>query len=69
MRSVRNEVRTLAWSEMSYNKYQSDDIVEEKQRPMKKNLGDTYNLRLQKRQEMERKRQERLKNKYKGEQQ
>lgn len=54
---------------MSYNKYYSEDIVEEKQRSVKKNLGDTYSLRLQKRQEMEKKRQERLKEKYKGEQQ
>lgn len=62
-------MRILAWSEMSYNKYYSEDIVEEKQRPAKKNLGNTYSLRLQKRQEMEKKRQERLKKKYKGEQQ
>ena len=54
---------------MSYNKYHSEDIVEEKQRPAKKNLDNTYSLRLQKRQEMEKKRQERLKKKYKGEQQ
>ena len=58
----------MAWSEMSYNKYHSEDIAEEKQRPVKKNLDDTYSLRLQKRQEMEKKRQERLKKKYKGEQ-
>lgn len=57
----------MGWSEMSYNKYHSEDIVEEKQRSAKKNLGDTYILRLQKRQEMEKKRQERLKKKYKGE--
>lgn len=62
-------MRILAWSEMSYNKYHSEDIVEEKQRPAKKNLDNTYSLRLQKRQEMENKRQERLKKKYKGEQQ
>ena len=54
---------------MSYNKYHSEEIVEEKQRPVKKNLDDTYSLSLQKRQEMEKKRQERLKKKYKGEQQ
>lgn len=59
----------MTWTEMSYNKYYSEDIVEEKQRPAKKNLDDTYSLRLQKRQEMEKKRQERLKKKYKGEQQ
>lgn len=59
----------MAWSEMSYNKYCFEDTVEEKQCPVKKNLGNTYSLRLQKRQEMEKKRQERLKKKYKGEQQ
>lgn len=58
-------MRTLDWSEMSYNKYQSDDIVEDKKVQSKQNLNKSYAQRLQKRQEMERKRMERLKEKYK----
>ena len=50
---------------MSYNKYQSDDIVEDKKVQSKQNLNKSYAQRLQKRQEMERKRMERLKEKYK----
>lgn len=53
---------------MSYNKYQSDDIVEDKKVQSKQNLNKSYAQRLQKRQEMERKRMERLKEKYKEDQ-
>ena len=62
-------MRTLAWTEMSYNRNFFDDILDEDTIPHKKSLSESYTLRLQKRQEMENKRQERLKKKYKGEQQ
>ncbi len=54
---------------MSYNRNFFDDILDEDTIPHKKSLSESYTLRLQKRQEMENKRQERLKKKYKGEQQ
>lgn len=62
-------MRTLAWSEMSYNRNFFDDTFDEDTIRHKKSLSESYALRLQKRQEMESKRQERLKKKYKGEQQ
>ena len=62
-------MRTLAWSEMSYNRNFFDDALDEGTIRHKRSLSESYTLRLQKRQEMESKRQERLKKKYKGEQQ
>ena len=60
----------MAWTEMSYNRIFFDDILDEDTIRHKKSLSESYTLRLQKRQEMESKRQERLKKKYnKGEQQ
>ena len=59
----------MAWTEMSYNRNFFDDTLDEDTICHKKSLGESYTLRLQKRQEMESKRQERLKKKYKGEQQ
>nr|DAV01901.1 MAG TPA: hypothetical protein [Caudoviricetes sp.] len=59
----------MAWSEMSYNRNFFDDTLDEDTIRHKKSLSESYTLRLQKRQEMESKRQERLKKKYKGEQQ
>lgn len=53
---------------MSYNRNFFDDTFDEDTIRHKKSLSESYNLRLQKRQEMESKRQERLKKKYKGEQ-
>ena len=54
---------------MSYNRNFFDDALDEGTIRHKKSLSESYTLRLQKRQEMESKRQERLKKKYKGEQQ
>ena len=54
---------------MSYNRIFFDDTLDEDTIRHKKSLSESYTLRLQKRQEMESKRQERLKKKYKGEQQ
>ena len=55
---------------MSYNRNFFDDTLDEDTIRHKKSLSESYTLRLQKRQEMESKRQERLKKKYnKGEQQ
>ena len=62
-------MRTLAWTEMSYNRNFFDDTLNEDTIRHKRSLSESYTLRLQKRQEMESKRQERLKKKYKGEQQ
>ena len=62
-------MRKMAWSEMSYNRNFFDDTLDEDTIRHKKSLSESYTLRLQKRQEMESKRQERLKKKYKGEQQ
>lgn len=60
----------MAWTEMSYNRNFFDDTLDEDAIRHKKSLSESYTLRLQKRQEMESKRQERLKKKYnKGEQQ
>ncbi len=59
----------MAWTEMSYNRNFFDDTLDEDTIRHKKSLSESYTLRLQKRQEMESKRQERLKKKYKGEQQ
>lgn len=60
----------MAWTEMSYNRNFFDDTLDEDTIRHKKSLSELYTLRLQKRQEMESKRQERLKKKYnKGEQQ
>lgn len=59
----------MAWSEMSYNRNFFDDTLDEDTIRYKRSLSELYTLRLQKRQEMESKRQERLKKKYKGEQQ
>lgn len=59
----------MAWSEMSYNRNFFDDTLDEDTIRHKRSLSESYTLRLQKRQEMESKRQERLKKKYKGEQQ
>lgn len=60
----------MAWTEMSYNRNFFDDTLDEDTIRYKKSLSESYTLRLQKRQEMESKRQERLKKKYnKGEQQ
>lgn len=59
----------MAWTEMSYNRNFFDDTLDEDTIRHKKLLSESYTLRLQKRQEMESKRQERLKKKYKGEQQ
>lgn len=59
----------MAWSEMSYNRNFFDDTFDEDTIRQKRSLSESYTLRLQKRQEMESKRQERLKKKYKGEQQ
>lgn len=59
----------MAWSEMSYNRNFFNDTLDEDTIRHKKSLSESYTLRLQKRQEMESKRQERLKKKYKGEQQ
>ena len=59
----------MAWTEMSYNRNFFDDTLDEDTIRHKKSLSESYTLRLQKRQEMESKRQERLKKKYnKGEQ-
>lgn len=57
----------MAWTEMSYNRNFFDDTLDEDTIRHKKSLSESYTLRLQKRQEMESKRQERLKKKYKGE--
>ena len=62
-------MREMAWTEMSYNRIFFDDTLDEDTIRHKKSLSESYTLRLQKRQEMESKRQERLKKKYKGEQQ
>lgn len=63
-------MREMAWTEMSYNRNFFDDTLDEDTIRHKKSLSESYTLRLQKRQEMESKRQERLKKKYnKGEQQ
>lgn len=59
----------MAWTEMSYNRNFFDDTLDEDTICHKKSLSESYTLRLQKRQEMESKRQERLKKKYEGEQQ
>lgn len=59
----------MAWTEMSYNRNFFNDTLDEDTIRHKKSLSESYTLRLQKRQEMESKRQERLKKKYKGEQQ
>lgn len=60
----------MAWTEMSYNRNFFDDTLDEDTIRHKKSLSESYTLRLQKRQEMKSKRQERLKKKYnKGEQQ
>lgn len=59
----------MAWSEMSYNRNFFNDTLDEDTIRHKRSLNESYTLRLQKRQEMESKRQERLKKKYKGEQQ
>lgn len=59
----------MAWPEMSYNRNFFDDTLDEDTIRHKRSLSESYTLRLQKRQEMESKRQERLKKKYKGEQQ
>lgn len=59
----------MAWTEMSYNRNFFDDTLDEDTIRHKRSLNESYTLRLQKRQEMESKRQERLKKKYKGEQQ
>lgn len=59
----------MAWTEMSYNRNFFDDTLDEDTIRHKRSLSESYTLRLQKRQEMESKRQERLKKKYKGEQQ
>ena len=59
----------MAWTEMSYNRNFFDDTLDEDTIRYKKSLSESYTLRLQKRREMESKRQERLKKKYKGEQQ
>lgn len=62
-------MREMAWTEMSYNRNFFDDTLDEDTIRHKRSLSESYTLRLQKRQEMESKRQERLKKKYKGEQQ
>lgn len=63
-------MREMAWTEMSYNRNFFDDTLDEDTIRHKKSLSESYTLRLQKRQEMKSKRQERLKKKYnKGEQQ
>ena len=62
-------MRQMAWTEMSYNRNFFDDTLDEDTIRHKRSLSESYTLRLQKRQEMESKRQERLKKKYKGEQQ
>lgn len=59
----------MAWPEMSYNRNFFNDTLDEDTIRHKRSLNELYTLRLQKRQEMESKRQERLKKKYKGEQQ
>lgn len=59
----------MAWTEMSYNRNFFNDTLDEDTIRHKRSLSESYTLRLQKRQEMESKRQERLKKKYKGEQQ
>ena len=59
----------MAWPEMSYNRNFFNDTLDEDIIRHKRSLSESYTLRLQKRQEMESKRQERLKKKYKGEQQ
>lgn len=59
----------MAWPEMSYNRNFFNDTLNEDTIRHKRSLNESYTLRLQKRQEMESKRQERLKKKYKGEQQ
>lgn len=59
----------MAWLEMSYNRNFFNDTLDEDTIRHKRSLNESYTLRLQKRQEMESKRQERLKKKYKGEQQ
>lgn len=59
----------MAWPEMSYNRNFFNGTLDEDIIRHKKSLSESYTLRLQKRQEMESKRQERLKKKYKGEQQ
>lgn len=59
----------MAWTEMSYNRNFFEDTLDEDTIRHKRSLSESYTLRLQKRQEMESKRQERLKKKYKGEQQ
>lgn len=59
----------MAWPEMSYNRNFFNDTLDEDTIRHKRSLNESYTLRLQKRQEMESKRQERLKKKYKGEQQ
>lgn len=53
----------MAWTEMSYNRNFFDDTLDEDTICHKKSLSESYTLRLQKRQEMESKRQERLKKK------
>ena len=58
----------MAWTEMSYNRNFFNDTLDEDTIRHKRSLSESYTLRLQKRQEMESKRQERLKKKYKGEQ-
>lgn len=58
----------MTWSEMSYNRQFSNDIEEEQQRFVEKqSLNDKYHRRLAKRQEMERRRMERLQQQDKGE--
>lgn len=59
----------MVWPEMSYNRNFFNDTLDEDTIRHKRSLSESYTLRLQKRQEMESKRQERLKKKYKGEQQ
>lgn len=59
----------MAWPEMSYNRNFFNDTLDEDTIRHKRSLNESYTLRLQKRQEMESKRQERLKKKCKGEQQ
>lgn len=59
----------MAWPEMSYNRNFFNDTLDEDTIRHKRSLSESYTLHLQKRQEMESKRQERLKKKYKGEQQ